>query len=131
MLNLPPTLPFNSAAFQEAWADWISFRKEIKKPLTPTAIKMQLKLLASWREIDAIASIEQSVRNGWQGLFEAKASVNSNGNGCHTVDLSKFSVEKPPFPDWRERLTAITRKRYDDWMEWADVPWDERKRLTK
>lgn len=119
-------LPFQSAAFLESWTDFKNWRKEIKKPLTPTAEKRMLKKIAKWKEVDVLASIDQSITRNWLDLFEVKSGVNG-----HTVDLTKVSVEKPPFPDWRERLTAITRKRYDDWMEWPDVPWDERKRLTK
>jgi 5-formyltetrahydrofolate cyclo-ligase len=64
-----PELPHTSAAWAEAWADWIAFRKEIKKPLTPTSVKKQAKFLHAMSEADAIACLEQSIRNGWQGLF--------------------------------------------------------------
>lgn len=71
-------MPFTSEGFASAWVDWSNFRKEIKKPLTPTAIKMQTKFLAEMSEDHAIASIEQSIRAGWQGLFPvAKALTTS------------------------------------------------------
>jgi hypothetical protein len=63
--------------FVEAWDRWRTFRKEIKKKLTPSTEKAQLKKLSGWGAADAIESIEQSIEHGWQGLFEPK--VNSNG----------------------------------------------------
>lgn len=71
-------LPFQSKEFIEAWQDWNNFRKEIKKPLTPTGMKMQLKFLASLSEEQAIASIEQSIRAGWQGLFPAAKAITTS-----------------------------------------------------
>jgi len=41
-----PSLPFTSKRFQEAWADWIEHRKEIRKPMKETGIKYQLRALA-------------------------------------------------------------------------------------
>lgn len=65
-------LPFSSDSFAEAWADWMQFRAELKKKLTPSTAKAQLKKLSDMGERDAIASIRQSISNGWQGLFEPK-----------------------------------------------------------
>ena len=38
----PVVLPFNSESFSQAWVEWQSYRKEIKKPLTQTAITKHL-----------------------------------------------------------------------------------------
>lgn len=118
-------LPFQSPEFLESWQDFKTWRKEIKKPLTPTAEKRMLKKIAKWKEEDVLASIEASISKHWIDLWEVKPSV----NGC-TVNVSNVSVEKPPCTDWREKLSAITGKTYADWMEWTDVNWDERKRFT-
>lgn len=58
--------------FSEAWQDWIEHRNQIRKPLTDAAIKKQLKMLAEYSEDDAVKIINQSIQNGWQGLFEIK-----------------------------------------------------------
>ncbi len=55
----------------EAWGKWVKHRKEIKKPLTPTAIEQQLKILEDNR-YDQVEIIEQSINNGYQGLFPIK-----------------------------------------------------------
>ena len=67
-------LPFESEEFAEAWNDWVVYRKEKKKKLTPSTIKMQLKKLGSVGEIRAIRMISCSIEKGWEGLFEENIS---------------------------------------------------------
>jgi len=66
----PVALPFLSKSFSKTWSEWQSYRKEIKKPLTPTAITKQLNQLKKMGEDNATESIEKSISNGWTGLFE-------------------------------------------------------------
>lgn len=66
----------------EAWELWKEFRKEQfrakYKPIgEKAAIKKILNLSAGDKEIQA-KIIEQSIENGWRGLFELKASKQSN-----------------------------------------------------
>jgi hypothetical protein len=56
---------------KEAWDEWVVYRKEIKKKLTPTTIKQQLKFLEE-HQADHVAIITQSIQNGWTGLFPFK-----------------------------------------------------------
>ncbi len=56
---------------QEAWSEWVQFRKEIKKKLVQTTINRQLKFLEK-HKADHILILEQSIQNGWQGLFKVK-----------------------------------------------------------
>lgn len=53
-----------------AWADWVDYRKEIKKRLTKSTAKQQIQFLLS--QPSFVACINQSIKNGWQGLFEIK-----------------------------------------------------------
>lgn len=55
----------------KAWAAWEQHRKEIKKPLTPTAVKLQLKILEENKD-DHVQMIKNSITNGWQGFFPLK-----------------------------------------------------------
>lgn len=64
----------DTAAFRMAWADWCADRKARKKPITEAAAKRQLAQLAGWGVTKAIQSIEISIRNGWQGLFEPEVA---------------------------------------------------------
>jgi DNA-binding HxlR family transcriptional regulator len=56
---------------KEVWAEWVEYRKEIKKKLTPSMISKQLKFLEKHNGTHA-AIIEQSIQNGWTGLFPLK-----------------------------------------------------------
>ena len=64
------TLPFPSPEFKTSWEKWLQYRKEIKKPITPTMIESQLKNLKAMGEVRAIAMIENTICKGWQGLRE-------------------------------------------------------------
>lgn len=79
--NKEKALPFVSAEFSNAWKRWESHRKEIRKPLTPTTTEQQLKQMAAMTESAAIAMIENSIRGGYQGLFEAKPAFQPRAIG--------------------------------------------------
>jgi hypothetical protein len=66
-------LPFDSEEFKTAWDNWKQHRIEIKKKLTPTTTKSQLKNLADMGEVKAIATINHTIKQGWQGLYEPDA----------------------------------------------------------
>ena len=55
----------------DLWEDFRQLRKEIKKPLTPTAEKMALKKLIGLHaeNYDCNRIISRSIENSWQGLF--------------------------------------------------------------
>lgn len=63
-------LPFTSDEFSQAWSDWETSRREIKKPLTAMSRKAQLDKCAEWGEARAIAALKHSTAGGYQGLFE-------------------------------------------------------------
>ena len=67
-------LPFQSEEFKEAWDDWVTFRKEIRKPLAPSTIKRQFKTIAAWGERMSIRIIETNISNGWYGLRDYNVS---------------------------------------------------------
>ncbi|HDS1744227.1 helix-turn-helix domain-containing protein [Pseudomonas sp. M2] len=52
------------------WADWCQHRKEIGKRLTKTSCERQAAQLAKHHAPDAV--INQSISNGWTGLFPEK-----------------------------------------------------------
>lgn len=55
---------------EQAWADWCQHRREIRKPLTAKTCEQQGKSLANHPAPDAV--INQSISNGWTGLFPEK-----------------------------------------------------------
>lgn len=62
---------------QSVWDQWCKHRREIKKTLTPTTISRQISFLSKHKE-DHIAILEQSIQNGWTGLFELKTKQQIN-----------------------------------------------------
>lgn len=60
--------PANVSA--SVWADWCQHRREIGKRLTKTTCERQAKTLAGHHAPDAV--INQSISNGWTGLFPEK-----------------------------------------------------------
>jgi len=55
-----------------AWKRWADYRSEIRRPLKPVSIPAAQRELAAFGA-DQAAVVEQSVANGWQGLFALKA----------------------------------------------------------
>ncbi len=61
----------NTSKFKTAWDEWIEYRKQSKlRKMKPVTIVKQLKEMEEWGEAKAILSINASIRNAWQGLFE-------------------------------------------------------------
>nr|WP_282556438.1 helix-turn-helix domain-containing protein [Providencia alcalifaciens] len=78
----------------EVWSDWITFRKEIKKPLTETMCKQQAKKLAKCSDADAV--ICNSIANGWQGIFPEKVIAKVNKPNSHTGFGDKHYESQDP-----------------------------------
>lgn len=75
--NKLPALPqcFDSQKFRTAFLDFVEHRKSIKKPMTEKAMGLLVKNLEDLSGGDgnkAVAIMEQSIINGWQGVFELK-----------------------------------------------------------
>jgi len=69
--------PFFGQAFKEALELFEQHRKEIRKPIRPTARSLLYKKFARWGETRATAAMLYSIENGWTGVFEERP----NGNG--------------------------------------------------
>ena len=55
------------------WIEWAKYRRQARKKLTEKGIALQIKLLSKYPN-DYKQMIEQSIQNGWQGLFPLKGS---------------------------------------------------------
>jgi uncharacterized protein YdaU (DUF1376 family) len=72
--NVDTPLPFDSADFKFFWENWEQHLKEKKKPLKPTARKMQLAKLKEFGEQRAIAALKYSISGNCQGIYEGNES---------------------------------------------------------
>lgn len=69
--------PFmEGSAVSKAWSEWEQYRKEKKQKLTPSTVKKQIQFLGGRGDPEIIAIINQSITNGWTGLFEIKNKEN-------------------------------------------------------
>lgn len=63
----------DTVEFFEKWVEWCEYRKKTrKKKVSNIAAIRQLKKLSGWGVERAIAAIENSIENDYQGIFEPK-----------------------------------------------------------
>ena len=73
----------NYSLLDEKILQFLKFRKEMKKPILETSKQSflnKLMKLSGNNETLAIEILEQSMANGWQGIFELKQDLTSNNN---------------------------------------------------
>jgi len=92
-------LPFDSADFKFFWENWEQHLKEKKKPLQPTAKKMQLAKLKEFGEQRAIAALKYSISGNCQGIYEGNESKPKPNGGHHKgieehIPLRNLMAEK-------------------------------------
>jgi hypothetical protein len=90
--SLPAAL--DTPAFREAIEGWIQHRKERKKPVTPTAVSRLLARAAEMGEARAVAAINYSVSNGWDGVFESpKSRADAARRGPGQIDMDEVRAD--------------------------------------
>lgn len=68
MTDLPSNL--DTPEFRQAWELWLAYRKERRlAAYKPIGLTRQLNALAAFGPASAIAAIEQSIQQNYQGLF--------------------------------------------------------------
>jgi hypothetical protein len=71
--NKEPQTPLpHGEKFKKAWEEWCNYRVKTRKRLSKFAAEKQIKMLAGMTENQAVACIEKSIANDWQGLFPDK-----------------------------------------------------------
>lgn len=64
-------LPVDSTQeFIQSWTEWIDYCLEKKNKLTKSTAKKQINFLLT--QPNAVGCIDQTIQNGWKGLFEVK-----------------------------------------------------------
>jgi len=100
--DILPLLPasLKTPQFLKAWDQWHESRIKIKHPLskmTEDGINLVLKALEGWGHDLAVRAIENSVMNGWRGVFLPK-------DGNYADDRESPMTDEPIYepPDERE-----------------------------
>lgn len=84
----PPSL--STAAFSEAWASYLAYRRESKfSPLKPASVKAKFAELAELGSDAAVAAIRRTIANGWKGIFPEIAKGNGKAPQSPPVDTRR------------------------------------------
>jgi hypothetical protein len=90
--------PFTSKEFKAAWSEWIAERRERKlKRYTPRgeqAALHNLQTISNNEEAAAIAIIQQSIAQSWQGLFPLKGEKQPSGKRQLSYDKLKAYIQE-------------------------------------
>ncbi|HGF9793088.1 TPA: replication protein [Klebsiella quasipneumoniae] len=114
-INNPPKSPravsFDASSVQlpdwlsaEIWSSWVAYRRDLKKPIkSQQTVTQAINLLDRCRlngySPDEI--INQSIANGWQGLFEPKgARLQRRQESRVTERFADKDYGKTEIPDW-------------------------------
>lgn len=88
-LILIPTVP--DWIPSDAWNAYLKLRKAKRAKVTPEAVELLIRDLAKWRAEgkDVRAILEQSVKNGWTGIFPVKEGHhNGDSRGKQPFDVA-------------------------------------------
>ncbi|MEF2282122.1 replication protein [Klebsiella variicola] len=114
-INNPPKSPravsFDASAVQlpdwlsaEIWSSWVAYRRDLKKPIkSQQTVTQAINLLDRCRlngyTPDEI--INQSIANGWQGLFEPKGARPQRRQESRVIErFADKDYGKTEIPDW-------------------------------
>ena len=114
-INNPPKSPravsFDASAVQlpdwlsaEIWSSWVAYRRDLKKPIkSQQTVTQAINLLDRCRlngySPDEI--INQSIANGWQGLFEPKGARKQRRQESRVTErFADKDYGKTEIPDW-------------------------------
>ena len=75
------------------WDDWVAYRKEIRKKMSPATIKKQVAMLEKYSPEDQFLIINQSITNGWTGLFPPKEKQNDKPNRGKSTKHTSLSED--------------------------------------
>lgn len=114
-INNPPKSPravsFDASAVQlpdwlsaGIWSSWVAYRRDLKKPIkSQQTVTQAINLLDRCRQngYSPDEIINQSIANGWQGLFEPKGSRPQRRQESRVTErFADKDYGKTEIPDW-------------------------------
>ena len=114
-INNPPKSPravsFDALAVQlpdwlsaEIWSSWVAYRRDLKKPIKSQQTVTQAINLLDRCRLNGYAPeeiINQSIANGWQGLFEPKGARPQRRQESRVTErFADKDYGKTEIPDW-------------------------------
>ena len=88
-----PPIPkeLDTPEFKTKWQEWLKFRRTYKKPVNPPGARTSLKRLEALGPTAAVAVIDTSIANDWQGLFPERSKANPESR----VEVGFDGVARP------------------------------------
>ncbi len=71
-------------ALSKAWDKWLEHRRSKRWSTTNTYIANWNSVFEGWGSVKAVQAIEQSLLQGWQGLFEPKVGITTRAQAPKT-----------------------------------------------
>ncbi|EJK8055641.1 replication protein [Klebsiella pneumoniae] len=114
-INKPPKSPravsFDASAVQlpdwlsaEIWSSWVAYRRDLKKPIKSQQTVTQAINLLDRCRLNGYSPeeiINQSIANGWQGLFEPKGARPQRRQESRVTErFADKDYGKTEIPDW-------------------------------
>ena len=114
-INIPPKSPravsFDASAVQlpdwlsaEIWSSWVAYRRDLKKPIKSQQTVTQAINLLDRCRLNGYSPeeiINQSIANGWQGLFEPKGAKPQRRQESRVTErFADKDYGKTEIPDW-------------------------------
>ncbi|HHM0877792.1 TPA: replication protein [Klebsiella pneumoniae] len=114
-INNPPKSPravsFDASAIQlpdwlsaEIWSSWVAYRRDLKKPIKSQQTVTQAINLLDRCRLNGYSPeeiINQSIANGWQGLFEPKGARPQRRQESRVTErFADKDYGKTEIPDW-------------------------------
>lgn len=91
----------NTADLEEALLAFCEMRKKLKKPMTDYALQLALKkleVLSGGDKEKKVAIVQQSIENGWQGLYEYKGGVAGGTSNRNTYGYKNQNRSSESYP---------------------------------
>lgn len=79
----------------ESFDRWVQYRTEVRKPLKPASLRAAALELAKHGGSQPQV-VQQSIANGWQGLFALKTSRNGNGHAVSRKTKYQEALDRIP-----------------------------------
>ena len=91
--SAPPVRYSENDKLDKAIHDYIEHRKKVKSPMTDHAVELMINKLDSWtdNDEDKIKILEQSIFNGWKGIFPLSEQENRKTESPPAVKPTRFT----------------------------------------
>ena len=126
---LPPSL--DTPTFREAWARWHAYRREARHPAwQPSTCKNWLGTFAEWGEARAVAALEWSIKQVYQGVVEPRPPAGAPPPPppppppeppSAAAKLERAVAEARDVVFAKERAGKIDEERRDQLLEYLDT----------